>query len=421
MNDFKGFYKKSYHERLKQVAQFADLDGSQLEVIRHHFDDTSSHLIENYLADYGLPEGIATNFVINGVEHLIPMVIEEPSVIAAASNGANMLRAGDGIHAKAQSRVLTGEVVLRVDRPAQFERWVQENRLKLMEVARKAHPTVEKYGGVRDLSVTEIDEHYLTIELFVDVGDAMGANIINSMLEALSTYLELNVDQSSLMSILSNYGDRNLVQASGTVPFSALRRGELDGQMVAKKIAEASMIAQKYPKRAATHNKGIMNGIDAVLLATGNDWRAVESAVHAYATRKGQYQGLSQWKVTDKGLTGTITIPVPSGIIGGATHLFIMSRINYQILNVNSALQFMEVIAAVGLAQNLAALKALVTDGIQRGHMNLQMKSLAMSAGATSYQLDTVVNELKKLPKNQRNLENTQRILEGKFGSNGRK
>ncbi|KRK57399.1 hydroxymethylglutaryl-CoA reductase, degradative [Fructilactobacillus fructivorans] len=421
MNDFKGFYKKSYGERLKQVAQFADLDGSQLEVIHHHFDDTSSHLIENYLADYGLPEGIATNFVINGVEHLIPMVIEEPSVIAAASNGANMLRAGGGIHSKAQSRVLTGEVVLRVDRPAQFERWVQENRLKLMEVARKAHPTVEKYGGVRDLSVTEIDEHYLSIELFVDVGDAMGANIINSMLEALSTYLELNVDQSSLMSILSNYGDRNLVQANGTVPFSALRRGELDGQTVAKKIAEAAMIAQKYPKRAATHNKGIMNGIDAVLLATGNDWRAVESAVHAYAARKGQYQGLSQWKVTDKGLTGTITIPVPSGIIGGATHLFAMSRINYQILNVNSALQFMEVIAAVGLAQNLAALKALVTDGIQRGHMNLQMKSLAMSAGATSYQLDTVVNELKKLPKNQRNLENTQRILEGKFGSNGRK
>ncbi|WP_395391545.1 hydroxymethylglutaryl-CoA reductase, degradative [Fructilactobacillus sanfranciscensis] len=411
MTDFSGFFRKPYQERLKLVAESANLNEDQIKTINQNFQSVGSELIENYLTDFGLPEGIATNFRVNDKDYLIPMVTEEPSVIAAASNGAKMLLDGGGITATAASRVLTGEIILKTDNVLGVQDWFEKNKDKLIEIALKAHPSITQYGGIRDIKYNMIDEEHVSFELFVNVGDAMGANTMNSMLEAAAKNIEISLGQEVLMSILSNYGDYNIVIAKGKVPFDALQRGDLSGEAVARKIEEAAHVANIYPKRAATHNKGIMNGIDAVVIATGNDWRAVEAATHSYAARKGSYKGLSKWRVTEDGLEGMIKLPIPTGTVGGATHLLPMSKINYQILDIDNAIEIMEVLAGVGLAQNLAALKALVTDGIQRGHMRLQLKSLAMTAGAKGDEIKEVSVRLADLPDTAKNLENATRIL----------
>lgn len=411
MTNFSGFFKKSYQERLALIAEATKLDSTSLKTVENNFEAVGNDLIENYLTDYGLPEGIATNFRVNDKSYLVPMVTEEPSVIAAASNGAKMLLDGGGITATAEGRVLTGEVILKTNNILGIQEWFDEHKEFLIQTALDAHPSIVNHGGIKDIQFNMIDEEHVSFELFVDVGDAMGANTINSMLEAVAKMVEINLGQEVLMSILSNYGDYNIVVATGIVPFDVLQRGELSGEEVAKKIEEAANVANIYPKRAATHNKGIMNGIDAVVVATGNDWRAVEASTHSYAARKGSYKGLSNWRVTDEGLEGRIKLPIPTGIVGGATHVLPMSKINYEILNVNSALEMMNLLAAVGLAQNLAALKALVTDGIQRGHMRLQLKSLAITAGAQENEVKQVVTELAQLAASEQNLENTQKIL----------
>ncbi|ANZ57358.1 hydroxymethylglutaryl-CoA reductase, degradative [Fructilactobacillus lindneri] len=411
MKNFSGFFRKSYQDRLALVADFAKLDEQNLATIKYNFQAVSDELIENYLTDYGLPEGIATNLLINNKEYLVPMVVEEPSVIAAASNGAKMLADGGGIHAEAEGRVLTGEIIIKTDNVLLIEDWFTENKQLLIQCALDAHPSIINHGGVRDIKYNMIDEEHISLELFVDVGDAMGANTMNSMLEAVAKLIETDLGEEVLMSILSNYGDHNLVVATGIVPFASLQRGNISGKEVAQRIAEAAHVANIYSKRAATHNKGIMNGIDAVVVATGNDWRAVESAAHSYAARKGNYKGLTKWRVTEAGLEGRIKLPIPTGTVGGATHLLPMSKINYQILQLDSALEMMNLLAGVGLAQNLAALKALVTDGIQRGHMKLQLKSLAMTAGATSNQIKEVVIKLAQLPLQEQNLEKAQQIV----------
>ncbi len=239
----------------------------------------------------------------------------------------------------------------------------------------------------------------------------MGANLVNSMLEAIAALVETELDHRVIMSILSNFGDHNIVMATGMVPFSALQRGALSGEEVAARIEEAAHIAKIYPKRAATHNKGIMNGIDAVVVATGNDWRAVESSAHSYAARKGSYQGLSKWEVTPTGLSGMIKLPIPTGIVGGATHVLPISKVNYHILQLDSALEMMNLLAGIGLAQNLAALKALVTDGIQKGHMQLQLKSLVLTAGATPEEIQPVLQQLQRYPAAEQNLATAQALL----------
>ncbi|USS87903.1 hydroxymethylglutaryl-CoA reductase, degradative [Fructilactobacillus hinvesii] len=411
MEKMHGFHRKSYADRLAVLKEVVPLDETALNVINQHYNPISGDLIENYLTDYGLPEGIATNLVVNGKEYLVPMVVEEPSVIAAASNGAGMLKRGGGVTAHAESRVLTGEVIIKTDNVLAIQDWFTNHKQDVMKTAFQAHPSIAKYGGIQDVEFNIIDEEHVSLELFVDVGDAMGANTLNSMLEAVGDQIETELGQQVLMSILSNFGDHNVVIATGTVPFSVLERGDLSGQEVANRIAEAADVANIYPKRAATHNKGIMNGIDAVVVATGNDWRAVESAAHSFAARKGNYKGLSKWRVTDAGLEGRIRLPIPTGIVGGATHVLEMSKVNYQILGINSALEMMNLLAGVGLAQNLAALKALVTDGIQRGHMSLQLKSLALTAGATPQNVDQVVVALKQLPKHERDQAHAQQIV----------
>ncbi|USS93523.1 hydroxymethylglutaryl-CoA reductase, degradative [Fructilactobacillus ixorae] len=411
MEKLHGFHRKSYADRLATLTEVVPLSPADLDVINRHYNAVSGDLIENYLTDYGLPEGIATNLVVNGREYLVPMVVEEPSVIAAASNGAAMLKRGGGITAHAESRVLTGEVIIKADNVLAIQDWFTNQKAAIMETALRAHPSITKYGGVQDVEFNIIDEAHVSLELFVDVGDAMGANTLNSMLEAVAEQIEAELGQPVLMSILSNFGDHNVVIATGMVPFAALQRGELSGETVATRIAEAADVANIYPKRAATHNKGIMNGIDAVVVATGNDWRAVESAAHSFAARKGTYKGLSKWRVTDGGLEGRIRLPIPTGIVGGATHVLEMSKVNYQILGIQSALEMMNVLAGVGLAQNLAALKALVTDGIQQGHMRLQLKSLALTAGATPAQVNQVVSALQRLPKHEQDLAHAHQLV----------
>ncbi|EKK20131.1 hydroxymethylglutaryl-CoA reductase, degradative [Fructilactobacillus florum] len=411
MTELHGFHRKSYEERFRMLVAATDLSANEQQVLQANYQPTEAHLIENYLTSYGLPEGIVPNVVVNQKHYLVPMVTEEPSVIAAASNGAGMLRRGGGITATAESHVLTGEVLIKADNLLVLQNWFDEHRQLLLQTAVDAHPSIKKYGGVRDLKFNPIDETHASFELFVDVGNAMGANLVNSMLEAIAALVETELDHRVIMSILSNFGDHNIVMATGMVPFSALQRGALSGEEVAARIEEAAHIAKIYPKRAATHNKGIMNGIDAVVVATGNDWRAVESSAHSYAARKGSYQGLSKWEVTPTGLSGMIKLPIPTGIVGGATHVLPISKVNYHILQLDSALEMMNLLAGIGLAQNLAALKALVTDGIQKGHMQLQLKSLVLTAGATPEEIQPVLQQLQRYPAAEQNLATAQALL----------
>lgn len=391
------FYKKTYQQRLDLIAKEVGLSADQLNKLGN--DSTvSRNLIENFLTDYPLPEGVVTNLKVNGQEHLVPMVTEEPSVIAAASNGSKLLASGTGIKAEVLSHLIGGQIVIKDFPLAKLTQFVDQHRPELFAVANGSHPHILQYGGgAQKVGVRKLDEHFTSVDLAVDPGEAMGANTINTMLEAAAAWLQQKLAVTVTMAILTNFEAERIVQVNGTVPFSALETQSMSGETVAKRIADASRIAEIDHYRAATHNKGIMNGIDAAVIAFGNDWRAVESAAHSYAAKDGHYRGLSQWSVSATGLAGHLTIPMPIGYVGGATKVLPLAKINQQIAQVTNVREEMKVIAAVGLAQNLAALKALVTDGIQKGHMNLQLNSLAMANGATREELPVVVDRLKKM------------------------
>ncbi|MHA8137827.1 hydroxymethylglutaryl-CoA reductase, degradative [Lactobacillaceae bacterium Scapto_B20] len=397
-NTFKHFYRKSYAERLLVVGKYADLDSDNQSLIKSHANSTNANLIENYLTDYSIPEGVGVNLVVNGHEHEIPMVTEEPSVIAAVSNGARMLRQ-NGIEATVINRELIGQVVLH--KPTQeLLDWINDHKGNLIALADSAHPSIHDYGGgATDVEIRKLDADDYSVDLSVNVSEAMGANIINSMLEAVGGSINQQSPGVVLMQILSNYATKSLVKVLGRIDFTQLEAPGMTGSEVAARIGLASHIAQIDPYRATTHNKGIMNGIDAVTIAMGNDWRAVESGAHAYAAKDGHYRGLSHWRVEQNQLVGEMTIPLPVGFVGGATKVFPLVKINQQIAKVKNARSLMQIIAATGLAQNLAALKAIVTDGIQKGHMALQIKSLAISAGATPEELPAVVKQLRKVDK----------------------
>lgn len=391
------FYQKTYQERLALIAEAADLTAKEVNQLATQNSPASNQLIENFVSDYPLPSGVATNLVINGKTYLVPMVTEEPSVIAAASNGCQML-AVNGISARVISRLIDGQIIVKGANFDQLETFVTTNRQQLFEVANQSHPSVLKHGGgAQRVAIRKLSTQFTSIDLSVDPGEAMGANLVNTMLEAVSGWLKDQLAVNVTMAILTNFAADSLVTVSGLVSFEQLAKGSLSGKAVAQRIADASQVAQLDPRRATTHNKGIMNGIDAAAVAFGNDWRAIESAVHAYAARSGQYRGLSQWQVADRGLAGKLTLPIPIGFVGGATSVFPLAKINQQIAKLTSAGEEMQLLAAIGLAQNLAALKALVTEGIQRGHMSLQLKSLAMANGATESELPQVVAELKKI------------------------
>ncbi|AYJ37656.1 hydroxymethylglutaryl-CoA reductase, degradative [Lactiplantibacillus paraplantarum] len=409
--DFRHFYQKNWAERTAIVTQQAHLTPAEQALFKQYYLPQHHEIIENYLTDYPLPMGLAVNFVVDGVNRIVPMVTEEPSVIAAASNGAKIVKRAGGFTTVLNQREMIGQIVLEhLSDPAATAQIIEQHTETLLKVADAAHPSLKRRGGgARRLRTRILGQGYLSIDLFVDVQAAMGANMLNSMLEAVAKSIGVMTKQNALMSILSNYATASLVKAICDIPVGLLQAGRYSGELVAQKIAAASTVAQLDPYRATTHNKGIMNGIDAVAIASGNDWRALESGAHAYAAKDGQYRGMSTWTTNGQTLHGELEVPMPVGIVGGSIKINELAQLNQRLLGIQTAGDLERIIVAVGLAQNLAALRALVTTGIQQGHMHLQLKSLAMAAGATPAELPTVLQRLELAP--QQDLATTQQLI----------
>jgi len=398
------FYELPISSRLQQLAREADLPLEDLLPLGGKpmlTTETADHMIENAVGVYGMPLGIARNFLINGREVLVPMAIEEPSVVAGASFMAKLARAGGGFIATTTAPEMIGQLqLLDVADPAAAKASVLAHKQELLELAGKEHPTLSRFGGgPRDIEMREIHTSpigpFLVMHLVYDVRDAMGANAINTALEALAPRVAQISGGRVHLRILSNLADKRLARAECTIPLSALGFGEYTPEAVRDGIIEAWAFAAADPYRAATHNKGIMNGIDAVILATGNDWRAVEAGAHAYAARDGRYTSLTTWEVTaDGNLKGSLEMPMAVGIVGGATRSNPAAAAALKLLKVSSAAELAQVIVSVGLAQNLAALRALATEGIQRGHMGLHARQVALAAGAAGDEVERVAQQL---------------------------
>ncbi|HRQ14842.1 MAG TPA: hydroxymethylglutaryl-CoA reductase, degradative [Promineifilum sp.] len=398
-----GFYKLGMAERVAVVAEWAGLSDDEAAVLAGQglTPGQADHMIENALGTYALPLGVAANFLINGRDYLIPMTVEEPSVLAAVSHAAKLIRAGGGFAAEASEPVMIGQIqVLDLDDLAAATLALEAHRTELMALADScSRSIVKRGGGSRDIELRPFPDTpvgpMLVIHLLYDTRDAMGANAINTAVEAIAPRVaELTGGRVNLR-ILSNLADRRTATARCVIPAAALEHPDIPGREVAQLIAEANAFAVVDPWRAATHNKGIMNGIDAVCIATGNDWRAIEAGAHAYAARDGQYRSLTDWHVDDNGdLCGEMTLPLAVGTVGGATKVHPTAQVAMKILAVESAGELAGVMACVGLAQNLAAIKALATHGIQKGHMRLHARQIALAAGATDGQVQHIADQL---------------------------
>jgi hydroxymethylglutaryl-CoA reductase len=390
---FSGFYSLSPEERQRRVGDWAALSPEQHVLMEHALNlAQADKMIENVIGTYALPMGVATNFVVNGRDVLVPMVVEEPSVVAGASFAARLARAAGGFRAETTEPLMIGQIQVLdlqdLEGPANA---VRAQKDRLIALANRVDPVVVSlHGGARDVEVRIIEDSpvgpMLVVHLVYDCRDAMGANMVNTACEALAPLVEELTGGRVVLRILSNLADRRLARASCVIPAEALTTAEYPGSLVAERIVEAYALAAVDPYRAATHNKGIMNGIDAVVIATGNDWRAVEAGAHAYAARTGRYQSLSAWSLGSYGddiaLVGNLEVPLAVGTVGGATRVHPGARLALQIIGARSARELAEIIASVGLAQNLAAIRALATEGIQRGHMALHARQIAIAAGA---------------------------------------
>lgn len=400
------FYELSLSSRLEQLAREADLPLEDLLPLGGKpilTTETADHMIENAVGVYGMPLGIARNFLINGREVLVPMAIEEPSVVAGASFMAKLARAGGGFVATTTAPEMIGQLqLLDIADPAAAKASILAHKQELLELAGKEHPTLSRFGGgPRDIEMRKIHTSpigpFLVMHLVYDVRDAMGANAINTALEVLAPRVAQISGGRVHLRILSNLADKRLARAECTIPLAVLGFGEYTPEAVRDGIIEAWAFAAADPYRAATHNKGIMNGVDAVILATGNDWRAVEAGAHAYAARDGRYTSLTTWEVTaDGSLKGSLEMPMAVGIVGGATRSNPAAAAAIKLLKVASAAELAQVIASVGLSQNLAALRALATEGIQRGHMGLHARQVALAAGAAGDEVDRLAQQLVK-------------------------
>ncbi|NLS80164.1 MAG: hydroxymethylglutaryl-CoA reductase, degradative [Chloroflexi bacterium] len=396
-----GFFKMPREQRVEAVQAFAGLSEAEAALLRQGLAlpvEQADRMIENVVGVYGLPLGIATNFQINGRDYLVPMAIEEPSVVAGASFAARLVREGGGFQAHSDAPLMIGQLqILDVADPwaARFALLAAKERL--IALANQQDPLMIRLGGgARDVEVRVIEESpvgpMLALHLLYDARDAMGANTVNTALEAIAPLAAEISGGRVRLRILSNLADRRLARAQAVVPVSALAQEGYSGEDVAQGIVEAYAFAASDPYRAATHNKGIMNGIDAVVLATGNDWRAIEAGAHAYAARGGRYTSLSKWGRDAQGnLVGTLELPMAVGTVGGATKVHPLAQVALKVLGVQSARELAEVVAVVGLAQNLAAIRALAAEGIQRGHMALHARQLAIAAGAPPERVDAVV------------------------------
>ncbi len=396
-----GFYRLSPEERVRIVKDFAGLtdDEARLLLSMHGLTlEVADRMIENVIGSIQLPLGIATNFLINDKDYLVPMAIEEPSVVAAASKAAKIARVKGGFRAHASKSVMRGQIqIVKVKDPYAAGQRVLSIRDELLEIANSTNPTLIKLGGgAFDLSYRVLENtkrgDMLIVEIYVDCKDAMGANTVNTMVERIAPLVEDVTGGTVRLRILSNLATERLVRA-----WAVFDEKELGGEEVVDGILDAYAFAEADIYRCTTHNKGIMNGIIAVALATGNDTRAIEAGAHAYAARNGRYSSLTKFaKDADGNLVGSIELPLAVGIVGGATKTNPIAKLALKILGVKSAQELAEVMAAVGLAQNVAALRALVTEGIQRGHMKLHARNLAIMAGAKLNEVDEVVSELIK-------------------------
>ncbi|MDN5026957.1 hydroxymethylglutaryl-CoA reductase, degradative [Streptococcus sp. SPS1] len=414
-----GFSKKSYQERLELLQAQALLSPEKqvsLEQDEQISVTVADQLSENVVGTFSLPYSLVPEVLVNGQEYTVPYVTEEPSVVAAASYASKIIKRAGGFTAQVHERQMIGQVALyQVANPEQAQEKIANKKTELLELANQAYPSIVKRGGgARDLHVEQIkgETDFLVVYLHVDTQEAMGANMLNTMLEALKPVLEELSQGQSLMGILSNYATDSLVTANCRIAFRYLSRQKDQGREIAEKITLASQFAQADPYRAATHNKGIFNGIDAILIATGNDWRAIEAGAHAFASRDGRYQGLSQWTLDleREELVGEMTLPMPVATKGGSIGLNPRVALSHELLGNPSAKELAQIIVSIGLAQNFAALKALVSTGIQQGHMKLQAKSLALLAGASESEVAPLVERL--IVDKTFNLETAQRYLE---------
>lgn len=414
-----GFSKKSYQERLELLQAQALLSPERqasLEQDEQISVTVADQLSENVVGTFSLPYSLVPEVLVNGQEYTVPYVTEEPSVVAAASYASKIIKRAGGFTAQVHERQMIGQVALyQVANPEQAQEKIASKKAELLELANQAYPSIVKRGGgARDLHVEQIkgETDFLVVYLHVDTQEAMGANMLNTMLEALKPVLEELSQGQSLMGILSNYATDSLVTASCRIAFRYLSRQKDQGREIAEKIALASQFAQADPYRATTHNKGIFNGIDAILIATGNDWRAIEAGAHAFASRDGRYQGLSRWTLNleREELVGEMTLPMPVATKGGSIGLNPRVALSHELLGNPSAKELAQIIVSIGLAQNFAALKALVSTGIQQGHMKLQAKSLALLAGASETEVAPLVELL--IADKTFNLETAQRYLE---------
>ena len=411
-----GFSKASPAERIEKLAQAGLLSEESLQTVRDNETlplSLANEMVENVLGTLALPFGLAPGFQVDGQEIQVPMVTEEPSVIAAASYAAGLIKRSGGFQTQVHKRQMIGQVALYdVSNKEKASQAITEAKEELLQLANQAYPSIVKRGGgARDLW-TEVKGDFLICYLSVDPKEAMGANMLNTMLEALKPVLEELSQGQSLMGILSNYATDSLVTASCRIAFRYLSHQKDQGREIAEKIALASQFAQADPYRAATHNKGIFNGIDSILIATGNDWRAIEAGAHAFASRDGRYQGLSSWRLDleTEELVGEMTLPMPVATKGGSIGLNPRVALSHELLGNPSAKELAQIIVSIGLAQNFAALKALVSTGIQQGHMKLQAKSLALLAGASESEVAPLVERL--IADKTFNLETAQRYLE---------
>ncbi len=397
-SEISGFYKLSPVERLKIVREFAGLSEEEAELLRRTGAlelEQANRMIENVVGTTELPLGMATNFLINDRDYLIPMAIEEPSVVAAASNAAKMARERGGFHTESTPPIMIGQIQLvDVKNPTEAREKILEAKEKILARANEQDPVLVKLGGgAKDIEVRVLTTHLgpmTIIHLLVDVRDAMGANVINTMCEAVAPLIEKLTGGRVFLRIVSNLATYRL--ARGRAVFA---KEALGGEEVVDGILQAYAFAAADPYRCATHNKGVMNGVIAVALATANDTRALESGAHAYAAIGGSYKPLTRWERTAEGdLLGKIELPVAVGTIGGATAVHPIAKICRKILGVESARELGEIMAAVGLAQNLAAMRALATAGIQAGHMKLHARNIAAMAGAEDDLIDIVARRM---------------------------
>ena len=421
-----GFYQKSVAERAALVADWAALTAAEQTVLADGLSvGQADKMIENVIGRYTLPLGIGVNFLINDRDYLIPMVVEEPSVVAAVSFAARLARTGGGFRTGSTEPVMIAQIqLLAVPDAAAAEEAILAEKPALLRQADTSPSITARGGGPVDLQVRHLPQTptgpMLIVHLLFDTRDAMGANAVNTAAEAIAPTLERLSGGRALLRILSNLTDQRRAWAAVAIPAAGFATDTLNGEEVIHNIAHANAFAVADPYRAATHNKGILNGIDAVALATGNDWRAIEAGAHAYAARDGQYRALTDWRVIHDRVTkwqgdkvrdeqsvtpspphpltpslyGRLELPLAVGIVGGATRTHPMAQVALKILGIASARELSEVMAAVGLAQNLAALRALATEGIQRGHMALHARQMAVAAGAEGAEVDRIAAQL---------------------------